>query len=485
MEKPTIYLFPDTNFFEQFRTTDGCEWTDLDIAGVKLSRLDTVAILITRATRRELDPHKEAGNSRRARRARKVCSLLRDAEKALNDIHIIREKEPRVTIAAAPWVPRIPAHTDLDVSQPDDAIVQDVLAQRNAFEGRRIVFVSDDGNAIATARHVGLDVAYVPDSWRLAPEPDAIEREVQALRQRLDKLESQSTPTIELGLNGEGPLPSNPLLLRSAADCLLNDYELSRITRLIEDAFPEESFFSEDDQSSKIPTFMHEHRSYFQLRPESIKKYIEKRVQWKRDIDLQIRRLASMILAFESSIEHVLSIQNSGSMPARNVRIRIEAKGSSPLSISHGKNDIEKRPEDIFQLLHPPTRPTPLDYLGATGAWILPPTIGERTRPAVERDKYRFYWRDCPVGALHVLEAECQEISQLTSVDLPFYLSAIVSGLEASDLTTIEISVWADGLLQPEKKEYKVRPVPYLLDLPTLTETIVQTAVAGLISRQA
>jgi predicted ribonuclease YlaK len=97
-----------------------------------------VLVLIPRTVQKEVDQHKQAGNSRRARRARKASSLFREILGAPELRKVVREVGPRVELSFPPLPdPNRKRPPQLDLEQPDDRIVEEALAYGEAHPSRR------------------------------------------------------------------------------------------------------------------------------------------------------------------------------------------------------------------------------------------------------------------------------------------------------------------------------------------------------------
>ena len=116
----TMDAFPDTNFFLECKAPEECAWSDIVAA-------HTVNLLVCRGVRRELDDQKRTARGRRQERARKLSSQLRTSDQAGQPL-VLRESGPRVTLSAAPIVPRRIAYPpEIQRDHPDDRIVAEIL----------------------------------------------------------------------------------------------------------------------------------------------------------------------------------------------------------------------------------------------------------------------------------------------------------------------------------------------------------------------
>jgi len=205
MARDSIILFPDTNFFLECRDPSECPWAAITAAS-------EVTLAVCRQVWSEIDHQKSAGRGRKANRARDWSSRLRQAGRADGRLEL-RPAAPKVLLLVPPPVPPLdPLPPPLDPARPDDRVIADILAQRQANPAMaEALFLTDDGSAAYTARHVGLDAIDVPldedgakRGWRLPREPDGMTKKVNELERRLAQVEQQSAVIIITANNGAG-----------------------------------------------------------------------------------------------------------------------------------------------------------------------------------------------------------------------------------------------------------------------------------------
>ena len=175
--------FPDTNFFLQCRDARELDWPDV-------TQDRDVELYIARTVQQEIDRHKGGGNSRRADRARRISGLLRSVLESPDNALVLREERPRVVLKLAPRLnPGRTKNPLLDLSQPDDRIVEEVLCFQEQHAETPVALLTHDVPAMVTARDVDLPYAPIPDAWLLPPEPSAEAKQIAELQRRISTLE--------------------------------------------------------------------------------------------------------------------------------------------------------------------------------------------------------------------------------------------------------------------------------------------------------
>src|ERR1700745_4001966 len=109
-------LVPDTNFFLQCLDYETLDWS-------LVTDDPDITIAVPRTVQREIDRHKDGGNSRRASRARKAWSLFAQIIDSNDNCLPTRVINGSLNIELL--MPKIRADDcpDLDLQNPDDQIV--------------------------------------------------------------------------------------------------------------------------------------------------------------------------------------------------------------------------------------------------------------------------------------------------------------------------------------------------------------------------
>lgn len=281
MASKSVTLFPDTNFFLECRDPAECPWSEITDA-------DEITLAVCRAVRSEIDSNK-FGRNRVAGRARTWSQRLRLASRG-GGRQELRAERPRIVLWMPPPVPPLATLPEvLDTARPDDRVIADILAQKQAHPNLADAsFLTDDGGAADTARHVGLSAIDIPlddeskPNWRLPRELDNSEKKIRDLEARLRSLEGQA-PSINIRVadNQNHNVESIPISITSFAPLLPT--EIEQLVRQAEAMSPQETDFKREPPAPdavKPPRHLTMFENFFRTwRPPDeaeIRRYLER-----------------------------------------------------------------------------------------------------------------------------------------------------------------------------------------------------------------
>ena len=385
----------DANFIIQCKQPSELNWRDVTPA-------DDIILLVTRTVQHEIDRLKQDGNSRRSRKARTFSSLMREMIGAEGFESVAKERAPTVRYRLAPRLdPNRTKPPELDLSVPDDRLVEETLAA-SAVEGlENVSILTHDTGPQLTALHSGVPFVSIPDSWLLEPEPSAATKSVNALERRISLLE-RSVPEIEVSL--EGWLASDgPLELSWNQYGAISDELSERFVAWMIETNPYRPLAEPKAAFDRYVSIGSEDRRN--------RDYQEKYEAWKEKLPSAFQRIARHIVKYEPAPTSAISIRNSGSVPAENLSIEISVQGAlleSPkvANVVAGRKaapDIKlptaPTPPERYSLLNPGFGMTP--YEGPTLAGIL---RDQKT------DRATFYWKpERPKNEASLWHLECEE----------------------------------------------------------------------------
>jgi hypothetical protein len=393
--RPATVFSVDANFIIQCKPPNELNWGDVTPA-------DDIILLVTRTVQHEIDRLKQDGNSRRSRKARTFSSLMREMIGAEGFESVARAGAPTVRYRLAPRLnPNRAKPPELDLSIPDDRLVEETLAA-SAVDGLEDVAVlTHDTGPQLTALHAGVPFVAIPDSWLLEPEPSAASKSVAALERRISLLE-RSVPEIELALEGwvasDGPLKLSWNQYGNISDELSERFvawmlETNPYRPLSEPRVAFDRYVSVGSESRRNRDYQEEYDA------------------WKEKLPAAFQRIARHIVKYEPAPTSAISIKNSGSVPAENLSIEISVRGAlleSPkiANVVAGRKaapDIKlppaPTPPERYSLLNPSFGMTPYD--GPTLAGIL---RDQKT------DRATFYWKpERPKNEASLWHLECEE----------------------------------------------------------------------------
>ena len=178
------YLFLDTNIYLHYQDFLQIPWN-------KVLEIDEeCTVVVVPKVHAELDEKKDSAKGRIQRRAKKISSKLYEIlmKHETTKIPVVRCKAPN------------PTEEDkrmLDLSRSDNVII--LSAIKSGWNNEDIVIISADKNIQFTAEDFGLGHYLMSDDYRLPPEQDEKDIEIQKLRHELEQLKTRhSSPYLSL-----------------------------------------------------------------------------------------------------------------------------------------------------------------------------------------------------------------------------------------------------------------------------------------------
>lgn len=187
-------FFPDTNFFFECRKASDLPWHELS----NTQPDEDIRLIVPSAVVTEIERHKTKGNSRTAKRARDASALLRKALESANHSIELRIEKPRITLEL-PAVVKVDVSVfpNLDPARADHQIAAEYAAR--LMDIPDLALLSDDTLLVLTARSLGFDPILIPESWKLAPEKDGRDDEIDKLRDEL-RIFRQTSPDVSVSV---------------------------------------------------------------------------------------------------------------------------------------------------------------------------------------------------------------------------------------------------------------------------------------------
>ena len=176
------FIFIDTNIFEHFPPLK-----DIDFA--RLANCTSVTLVIPPITIRELNRHKDT--STRARLRRRAGAALRDLShwSRTTPPVVIRPSVELTFRAKEPLIDFIAFHLRSDI--PDDELLATAIefaAEQKLGPESVLVTTANLGLLLKGQSQQAIQMLPMPESLRLPDEPDAEEKRIKELEQRLDNL---------------------------------------------------------------------------------------------------------------------------------------------------------------------------------------------------------------------------------------------------------------------------------------------------------
>lgn len=460
-------FFVDTNFFLQCRDPAELAWRDV-------ASDDDVMILVPRVVQREIDRLKQSGSSRRAKRARKASSLFRQIIESDDLTFMIRDAAPRLLISFSPPLNSNQERSAvLDLTQPDDRIINEALEYVDKYPEKNVRFLTHDTNPMLTAKYCGLPYAVIPDTWLLQPETDDRDKEIAEIKRRLGVLE-KDLPQIEVSVHDR-------------AGGVLSQLEIDLIT------FSELSSGEEDQLVSELclrypmaTQFGNEgglHREYEHLilsghaflgnryeppTDDEIRHYREVGYPgWVESVRKFLTSLPTKLELSRRRVAVTFTLNNEGVCPAENVDIEFKSQGGLLFMPRPRKGEAEDE-NCTLSFPAPPKPPAGRHVSLATllfGAFH--PVLGEMPeRPLgsmlpslgrLERDPHAFYRNgERTKDYSDVLAYTCEEFRHKVDTK-SFNLSVFVPSNVTATNGLVTCQVTARNLPEPLVKKLPVR----------------------------
>jgi len=379
-----IAIFPDTNLFLQCKDIKNLQWHEI-------SDGEDIEIIITRPVMEEIDRLKQDGNKRRAKRARKANSFLKAIILSEEGNLQVRESNPSVVMSFLTPESKEKLADRLDLSRPDDRIVNEALSFRDKNMDVNVRLLTHDTNPLLTAKNVGLDYIVMPDDWLLSPEPDKQDKIIKKLEEEIDELKKRY-PKIAFNIqNHERHEIENNLDIDIKTYEQLSDTKIDRLIAECQSRRPIITDFSSPDTEKPHAHLLESTLSYptigiqWKYKPPSdgvIKKYNDK------EYPLWIQELEEYFEEFHSSLENSKRVSkvnflltNSGNVPAENVIIEINALGGILFVPPKSKTDKQTDFEISEKFPKPPTHPK--------GKWVQYNPIQDAIKSASILDRFQ------------------------------------------------------------------------------------------------
>lgn len=449
-----ILYFPDTNFFFEFRKASDLPWHELE--GLSADAATEVRLIVPSSVVTEIERHKQKGNSRTAKRARDASTLLRQALQSPDHSVEIRASKPRVVLVLPPVVKTNPVDfPNLDPARSDHRIVMECAELLKTEAALRIL--TDDTLLVLAARSVGLAPILLPESWKLPPEKDERDDEIERLREEVRSLK-QTTAEIAFSVQD---VDGNEIKVFDARLARFEIADLDVSVAAVEAAVPMETDFRlKPTATSSLVGALGDPTKYWRApRQEDIERYkAEAYPSWLEKVRRALPGLAIRLTTAGSEVPFSVSISNSGFVNALNVRLTIDAFDGVLLQNSLDSDDREEREKALA--LPPPPEPPRGHYVSIAKAigsisHEIPRFIPGLLR-SKERDPTGFYYIDYPRVPTSKLELTCEALPHQTSpYDLGFRL--LLQHDELGKQPRVRVRLEASNLRKPVERFLAVK----------------------------
>ena len=447
-------LFPDTNSFLEFRKAVDLPWHELDNAAPGQGR--DIRLIIPSTVITEIERHKTKGNSRTAKRARDVSATLRKALVSHGHVTELRASGPRIVLELPPVVNiDFSQFPNLDPTRPDHRIAAEyaeVLKQRPG-----LIVVTDDTLLTLAVRSLGFEPILIPESWRLEPEKDERDDEIDRLRDENKSLK-QSRPRISITAFHLDDNPINSLVAKTEVFDP-SEQEVEQAMTLIQRRFPIATDFGSSPPVS---------RGYFgeawrAPKAGEIDDYKNRGYpRWRDSVRKALPILAERLNALSHEVPFSIRLSNDGFVNATDLRLTIT--GFDGIMVQDALSDRDKTEREKSLLLPSAPAPPRGGYISVVPAYaqIVPPDmpsiVRDYMRPlaAPPRDPNGFYFVDGrPKTPVAEIEMTCEAFPHQSD---PYELAfrAVILREEVGQQPRLRIRARARNLPKPIEKYVSV-----------------------------
>ena len=400
-------LFLDTVVFLQCKELSQIPWHEV-------AEGEDLLLLVPRPAQEEIDRLKQDGSSRRAKRARKASSLLRNIILEPQSKIIISDSNPRVQASFTPQLdPNRAVPVNLDMSRSDDRIIEEALAYREEHPEDEVAILTHDTNPLLTAKRFGLAYVVVPDEWLLPPEPDQKEKKIAELERKIEELR-RAYPNITVVAQdaaGNTIRSFNAKVVQYAA---ISESEMDALISEARSKYPIATRFHASEPERPLSFALIEmekamgvETTYEPPKPKAIEDYTNiEYPEWLENVRKSFKSLPKILEKEERHFQVCFSISNSGRTPAEHVVVEFRAHGGLLFSPPADRGD---QSVSVIEFPDPPTPPIGRWIRGksfiasmmdlAEMAQVRPsfaspiPETMSRIGPTRPRDRLKFYWK--------------------------------------------------------------------------------------------
>jgi predicted nucleic acid-binding protein len=335
-------IFLDTNIFIQCLDLEQLPWKEI------FKDEEHLLLYIPRVVQEEIDHHKQEGNSRRAKRARKANSFIRQIILSKDTKLVVRESKPIVEISFTPILNKNCQLPDvLDLSRPDDQIIAEIIKYKNNYPDHDVSILTHDTNPLLTAMRCNLSYFVIPDNWLLPPESDSKDKKIIELENLVKELQN-NYPKIEISSVDDSGNEINHFSVEVVQYGALTENELAELLNEVKLRYPMKADFSKKPLGFAInPSVALDainialvyNQKFIPPSDDEIKKYHDE--EYPDWIDAMKEYLLSLPKKFEESTRSFsfsIRVNNNGNVPAENTIVEVKALGDI-FFVPHSKND--------------------------------------------------------------------------------------------------------------------------------------------------
>ncbi|WP_267388399.1 hypothetical protein [Sphingomonas sp. GC_Shp_3] len=314
---------------------------------------------------------------------------------------------------------------EIDLTHDDQAIMNQALASLD--KGYDVVLLTDDNFAAVTAEHFGLPVRVLPTHWLKEPEADDSVKELARKDAEIARLKA-AEPMLQLRFTDQAGTKIERLDVTMKRYLSVPSDKVDRLVERVTALAPmaeltptqlkEASKPQSPGKGFDISSIAYPDDSMMPLTQIAIDKYEDDYRKWVSGVRSNIAGFHAEWNRRRDWPQAVFCVQNTGSRPAADVLVEMNASGSCKLSgLAKGNSERRDKGARWLELAFPPEPPrrrSRAEILMATGLFDRDPLASLLRAPVfssianLRRDDDAFYWRDGKSDAVPTMALECK-----------------------------------------------------------------------------
>jgi hypothetical protein len=323
-----------------------------------------------------------------------------------------------------------------------------------------LTILTDDTLLALAAQSLGYNPVIIPDGWKLSPEKDERDDQIEQLRTKLKNYE-HSVPIVSLNIHG----PRGDQTSRLEADVEHFEpsaQELEDAVKAIIAKYPLATDFGVSPTERLAQSWQHASSGSFWKAPteEEIDTYkSESYPDWIEDVREKLPKIVSELNRASRQIPFEIHIANTGFVNAEEVRVTITGYDDIELVGSPDEDDNEEHQKKI-SIPAPPKAPRGhfISMADVFGSPYSNPLLSplDYLRPSPRHDPNRFYFTKAkPSVGVEEVELICDALPHRSDPTILVFRAVIPAGEIGND-PRFRIRLRARNLREPIEKYVRV-----------------------------
>ena len=324
MTTSTLYYFVDTNLFIQCHSLEQLDWAPWH-------GFEEVRLIVSSPVLREIDRLKTKGG-RVGKRARAASAMFREM---LGQTHrVVHAQSPRVVLSVEPQHTHAPDLADrLNYQERDDQLIGSVHEFARSNPSSEVRLLTHDTIPLYTAQGLDLTADLIADDWLLPPETTETESKVAALEAENARLKA-AEPSFSIRCEDQSDTTVKRYHTSYTWYEPLTDVEIDGLMERLKARFPLASDFGSREPAERpapptVANRLFQTRQVFTpATDEEIENYRnEDYPRWLDRCEETLRAHHRTLQAEAPVLEFAFLAENSGTRPAADALVTIEARG--------------------------------------------------------------------------------------------------------------------------------------------------------------